>query len=139
MAGSNLFEELKDALTKFRDFLNNNLDKIKPAVQALKAIVPQVTELIDKLVDLMGKLKAEIDKINPGALGQGLTQVTEFTKSIKTLLETSKGLLPNEAAKIDEVIKVADVVSSLPSLDAVKEELKKLIDEIVGKLNQLKA
>lgn len=139
MAGPNLFEELKDALSKFKEFLTKNLATIKPAVQALKAIVPQVTELIDKLIDLMGKLKAEIDKINPGAVGQGLTQVTEFTKSVKTLLETSKGLLPNEAATIDDVIKVADVVSSLPSLDAVKGELKQLIDDIVGSLNQLKS
>ena len=139
MAGPNLFEELKDALTKFKNFLHDNVGTIKPAVQALKAIVPQVGDLIDKLIDLMGKLKAEIDKINPGSVGQGLAKVTEFTTSIKTLLETSKGLLPNEAAKIDEVIQVANVVSSLPSLDAIKGEVKALIDAIVADLNQLKA
>jgi hypothetical protein len=139
MPGPNLFEELKESLTKFKTFLHDNVSTIKPAVQALKAVVPQVTELIDKLIDLLGKLKTEINKINPGSVGQGLTKVTEFTKNVKTLLETSKGLLPNEAAKIDDVIKVADVVSSLPSLDAVKEEIKKLIDDIVADLNQLKA
>lgn len=139
MAGTNLFEELKDALTKFKTFLHDNVGTIKPAVQALKAIVPQVTDLIDKLIDLMGKLKAEIEKINPGAVGAGLAKVTEFTKSVKTLMETSKGLLPDQATTIDEVIKVADVVSSLPSLDAIKDELKKLIDDIVADLNQLKS
>jgi len=68
-----------------------------------------------------------------------LTKVTEFSTSVKTLLETAKGLLPNEAAKIDDVIKVADVVSSLPSLDAIKGEIKALIDAIVTDLNQLKS
>lgn len=139
MPGPNLFQELKDALTKFKDFLKTNVSTIKPAVQALKSVVPQITELIDKLIDLMGKLKTEINNLNPGVVGQGLAKVTEFTTSVKTVLETAKGLLPQEAAKIDDVIKVADVVSSLPSLDAVKDEIKKLIDDIVSDLNQLKA
>lgn len=139
MPGTNLFEELKEALTKFKTFLHDNVSTIKPAVQALKAIVPQVTDLIDKLIDLLGKLGAEIDKINPGAVGAGLTKVTEFTTNVKSLLETAKGLLPNEAAKIDDVIKVAEVVSSLPSLDAVKGEIKTLINDIVDDLKQLKA
>lgn len=139
MPGTNLFQELKDALTKFKTFLHDNVATIKPAIQALKAIVPQVTDLIDKLIDLLGALKTEIDKINPGAVGAGLAKVTEFTTSIKTVLETAKGLLPNEAAKIDDVIKVADVVSSLPSLDAIKGEIKDLIDAIVTDLNQLKS
>lgn len=138
MPGTNLFEDLKDALTKFKTFLHDNVSTIKPAIQALKAIVPQVTDLIDKLIDLLGKLKAEIDKINPGSV-VGLTKVTEFTKSAKALLETARGLLPNEAGTIDEVIRVADVVTSLPSLDAVKGEIKALIDAIVTDLNQLKA
>jgi hypothetical protein len=55
------------------------------------------------------------------------------------LLETAKDLLPNEAATIDDVLAVTNVVSSLPSLDAVKDELKQLIDAIVADLNALKA
>jgi phage-related protein len=136
---ANLFEELKEALGKFKKFLDDNIGVIKPAVQALKSIVPQITELIDKLIDLMGKLKTEIANLNPGVVGAGLAKVTEFTTSVKTLLETAKGLLPNEADTIDDVIKVADVVSSLPSLDALKAEITSLIDAITAKLNELKA
>jgi len=139
MAAPNLFEELKEALTKFKDFLHTNVGTIKPAIQALKSIVPQVTELIDKLIDLMGKLKAEIDKLNPGAVGGGLAKVTEFTNSAKALLETAKDLLPNEAGTINDVLSVVNVVSSLPSLDAIKDELKALIDAIVADLNSLKS
>ncbi|HWN42316.1 MAG TPA: hypothetical protein VNW71_08845 [Thermoanaerobaculia bacterium] len=134
----NLFQELKDVLTTFKQFLDTNVNTIKPAITALKAIVPQVTELLDKLVDLMGKLKTEINNLNPGAVGGGLTQVTQFTNSAKTLLETAKNLLPNEASTIDEILSVISVVSSLPSLDAIKTEIIQLIDAITGHLNTLK-
>lgn len=135
---ANLFQELKDVLTTFKQFLDTNVNTIKPAITALKAIVPQVTELLDKLVDLMGKLKTEINNLNPGAVGSGLTQVTQFTNSAKTLLETAKNLLPNEASTIDDILSVISVVSSLPSLDAIKTEIIQLIDAITGHLNTLK-
>lgn len=70
---------------------------------------------------------------------EGLAKVTEFTGGVKTLLEAAKNLLPNEAAAIDEVLGVANVVSSLPSLDQIKGEIKQLIDSIIGNLNQLKS
>lgn len=138
MPAQNLFEELKAALTSFKVFLDANTATIKPAIQALKSIVPQITELITKLIDLMGKLKTEINNLNPGAVGEGLTKVTEFTNATKTLLTTAKDLLPNEAGTIDDVLGVVNVVSSLPSLDAVKAEIIALIDSIVANLNQLK-
>ena len=137
MAAQNLFEELKAALTSFKQFLDANIATIKPAIQALKTIVPKVTELITKLIDLMGKLKTEITNLNPGVVGD-LAKVTEFTNATKTLLTTAKDLLPNEAATIDDVLGVVNVVSSLPSLDAVKAEIIALIDSIVANLNQLK-
>lgn len=138
MAQHNLFEDLKEALTSFKEFLDTNVATIKPAIQALKSIVPQITELITKLIDLMGKLKTEINNLNPGVVGEGLTKVTEFTNATKTLLTTAKGLLPNEAGTIDDVLEVVNVVSSLPSLDAIKGEIIALIDSIVANLNQLK-
>jgi phage-related protein len=137
MPAQNLFEELKTALTSFKQFLDANVATIKPAIQALKSIVPKVTELITKLIDLMGKLKTEINNLNPGVVGD-FTKITEFTNATKTLLTTAKDLLPNEAGTIDDVLGVVNVVSSLPSLDAVKAEIIALIDSIVTNLNQLK-
>jgi phage-related minor tail protein len=110
---------------------------IKPAIQALKSVVPQISDLINKLIDLMGKLKTEINNLNPGAV-PGLDKVSKFTTGITNLLTTAKNLLPNEAASIDDVLAVTNVVSSLPSLDAVKAEVIALIDAIVADLNQLK-
>jgi hypothetical protein len=134
---TNLFDELKQALTTFKNFLHDNVGVIKPAVQALVQIVPQVGELITKLIDLMGKLKTEINNLNPNVV-PGLDKVSEFTTGITTLLTTAKNLLPSEAGAIDEVLAVTDVVSSLPSLDAVKAEIIALIEAIVADLDQLK-
>lgn len=137
MPAPNLFEELEEALTKFDTFLNQNVNTIKPAVQALKSIFPQITDLINQLIELMGKLNAEIDKLNPGVVGDALGKVTEFSTGVKTLLETAKGLLPNEADTINTVLEAANVVSSLPSLDQIKGKIKQLIDSIVGNLKKL--
>jgi phage-related minor tail protein len=137
MAAQNLFEELKQTLTTFKDFLHANVGTIKPAIQALKQLVPQVSELINKLIELMGKLKTEINKLNPAAV-PGLDKVSEFTTSVTNLLTTAKNLLPSEAGTIDDVLAVTNVVGSLPSLDAVKAEIIGLIDAIIADLNQLK-
>lgn len=137
MAAQNLFEELKQALTTFKDFLHSNVGVIKPAIQALKQLVPKVSELINKLIELMGKLKTEINNLNPAAV-PGLEKVPEFTTGVTNLLTTAKNLLPNEAGAIEEVLAVTNVVGSLPSLDAVKAEIIALIDAIIADLNQLK-
>ena len=135
---SNLYQELKDALQEFKDFLDTNVPVIKPAIQALSSMIPQITELLNKLISLMGDLKNEINNLNVGAI-PGLDKVSQFTASVKTLLETSKNLLPNEADTIDDVLAVVNVVTGLPTLDAVKADIITLIDQIVGHLNSLKS
>jgi len=139
MPAQNLFEELKAALTTFKEFLDANVATIKPAIQALSVIVPEITDLITQLINLMNSLKSEINNLNPGQVGAGLTKVTEFTNATKTLLNTAKDLLTNQADEIEAVLSVVNVVSSLPSLDAVKGEIIALIDAIVANLNQLKS
>lgn len=138
MAAENLFQELKDVLQDFKDFLDENVPTIKPAIQALASLIPQITELIDKLIDLMNKLKTEIQNLDVGAI-PGLSEASEFTTKVKSFLDSAKNLLPDEAETIDEVISIADVVTGLPSLDAVKAEIITLIDAIVAHLNSLKA
>lgn len=134
---TNLFQQLKDALQDFKDFLDENVPIIQPAIAALGAMIPQIEQLLDQLIALMGDLKEEIDNLDVGAI-PGLAEVSQFTNGIKTLLETSKNLLPDQAGAINEVLAVVEVVGSLPSLDDVKEEIKTLIDAIVVHLNSLK-
>jgi phage-related protein len=137
MAEPNLFEQLKEVLADFKSFLDDNVATIKPAIQAIAALVPQITELIDLLVDLLAKLKTELQNLDVGAI-PGLGEVAEFTAMIPTFLEAAKKILPSEASSIDSIADVASVVTGLPSVDAVKAELISLIDAITAHLNSLK-
>lgn len=137
MADENLFEQLKSVLADFKTFLDDNVATIKPAIQAIAALVPQVVELIDLLVDLLGKLKTELTNLDVGAI-PGLGEVAELTGKIPAFLEAAKKLLPDEASSIDSIADVASVVTGLPSVDAVKAELIALIDAISAHLTSLK-
>ena len=134
---TNLFQQLKDALQEFKDFLDENVPIIQPAIAALGAMLPQIGQLLDQLIELMGDLKEEIANLDVGAI-PGLAEVSQFTAGVKTLLETSRNLLPEQAGTINDVLAVVDVVGSLPSLDDVKAEINTLIDAIVVHLNSLK-
>ncbi len=138
MADTNLYEELKDALKDLKDFLEENTDIIKPAVQALAALVPQVNTLIDELIGLLGDVKTEISNLDVSAI-PGLSEVSQFTTTVTAFLNTTKALLPDQAATIDEVLGAANVIGSLPSLDQVKAEILSLIDAIIANLGELKA
>ncbi|MEP7765546.1 hypothetical protein [Sanguibacter sp. 25GB23B1] len=137
MAEPNLFEQLKTVLAEFKTFLDDNVATIRPAIQAIAALVPQVTELIDLLTDLLAKLKTELNNLDVGAI-PGLGEVAEFTAMIPTFLDAAKKILPDEAASIDSIADVASVVTGLPSVDAVKAELIALIDAISVHLVSLK-
>lgn len=138
MAEKNLFDELKNVLQDFKDFLDANVPTIRPAIQALTSLIPQVGELIDKLVGLMNSLKTEINKLDVSAI-PGLSEVSSFTTKIGTFLDAAESLLPDQAGTIADVRSVANVVTGLPSLDAVKTEILALVDAIIAHLNSLKA
>ncbi|GJH28943.1 hypothetical protein [Caballeronia novacaledonica] len=133
---SNLYDQLKDALTQFKSFIDTNTAELKPAIAALKPIVPQVGDLLNKLISLMGELKTAINNIDVGAI-PGLDKVSTFTTSITTLLQTAESLLPSEKSAIDDVLSAASVVTGLPSLSTVKKDILDLIDAIIGDLNAL--
>lgn len=139
MADNNLFEDLKDVLEDFKEFLDEKVPVIKPAIDALRTIIPdQIDDLLDKLIDLMNKLKAEIQNLDVSSI-PGLAEASEFTGKVKEFLEAAKNLLPDESESINDVLGVADVVTGLPSLDDVKAEILALIDAINAHLNSLKA
>jgi hypothetical protein len=137
MADPNLFEQLKEVLADFKSFLDDNVATIKPAIQAIASLIPQITELIDLLVELLGKLKTELQNLDVGAI-PGLGEVAEFTGKIPAFLDAAKKILPSETSSIDSIADVASVVTGLPSVDEVKAELLSLIDAITAHLNSLK-
>jgi hypothetical protein len=138
MDDKNLFEQLKEVLQDFKDFLDENVATIKPAINALAGLIPQINELLDLLIGLMGSLKTEIEKLDVSAI-PGIEEVSSFTTKIRAFLEAAKNLLPDEEETIDEVLGVADVVSALPSLDEIKTEILGLITAITTHLTSLKA
>jgi len=134
---SNIFEELKTLLTEFQTFLEQNVPTIRPAILAIARVFPQIVELIDKLIELMNKLKTEINNFDLGNI-PGLTEATQFITMIKSFLESARTLLPDEAGTINDVLAVADVVGSLGGLTDVKADIIKAIDTIVTQLASLK-
>jgi Mg2+ and Co2+ transporter CorA len=137
MAATNLYGDLKNALNDFKTFLDANTARIAPAIKALEAVVPQISDLVSKLTDLMGKMKTEIQNLNVSGIS-GIDQVSKFTDGITTVLTTAKSLLKDQATAIQDVLDVTNVVTGLPTIDTVKTDILNLIDGIVADLNQLK-
>lgn len=133
----NLYQELRDALKEFNDFLDANVPKIKEAVVALGSMFPKLKELIGKLIELMGNLKKEIEKLDVTAV-PGLSELSKFTTGVTTLLTTAKNLLPSQAGAIEDVLGAVNVVGSLPTFQNLKDEILTLIGKIVTHLNTLK-
>ncbi len=138
MAENNLFEELKESLDDFESFLDDNVSTIKPAIQQLASLIPQINDLIDSLSSLMGSLKTEIENLDVSSI-PGLSEVSGMTEKVTTMLTSAKNLLPDQSGAIDEVLGIANVVTGLPSLDDIKNEIVSLINAIVVHLNGLKS
>ena len=68
MAEDNLFEQLKSVLQDFKDFLDTNVPTIKPAIQALASLIPQIVDLLDLLIGLMNDLKTEVQNLDVSAI-----------------------------------------------------------------------
>jgi ABC-type transporter Mla subunit MlaD len=124
---TNLYQDIKNALGQFQSFLSNNRDAIKGAVKALKAIAPQIGDLLTKLFNLMESLKQAIQNLNVGQI-PGLAQVTQFTQNVQTLATAASALLP--ASQVSDVQSAANVIGSLPSFDALKNDILALIKQI---------
>jgi hypothetical protein len=138
MNGTNLFQELKDVLQDFKDFLDENVATIRPAINALAGLIPQINDLLNLLIGLMNSLRTEIENLDVSGI-PGLEEVSMFTTRIRAFLEAARSLLPDQAGTIDEVLSVADVVTSLPSLDEVRAEILALITAITGHLESLRS
>lgn len=138
MAETNLYEELKDALQEFKDFLHPIVDQIRDAIQALASMIPGITDIIDLLIDLMNQIKAEIEKLDVNAI-PGLSDVVNFTARITGFLDASADLLPDGSeGTVADIRSAMNVVGSLPSLEQLKQEILDLIDFLVTDLTSLK-
>jgi hypothetical protein len=134
---SNMYQQLKDALQQFKQFLDGAAATLGPAIKQLEPMVPQIGDLIKKLIDLMNQLHDAVNQIDVSNI-PGLQQVTEFTTGVTTLLQTAESLLPAaNKTTFEEVLTAAGVVTQLPSLGDVKQQILDLITGIIGDLQAL--
>ncbi len=134
---TSLFEDLKTELEKFNTFLGGAVGDIRPAMPVLRSLIPAITDLLTKLIDLMKSIKAEVDRLATPNI-PAVAEVSQFTTGVTSLLNAAKNLLPDQAGTIDDVLRVANLVSSLPSVGDIKGQIDLLIDQIVGHLETLK-
>jgi hypothetical protein len=138
MAADNLFQKLRRILQNYKDFLDANVPTLKPALQALSSLTPQISDAIDTLIDLMSELKAIIQNLDVGSI-PGLQVLSSFTEKTKAVLLTSRCLLLEQRSEIASVICVSDILESLPHLEEIKGEIIALIEAIIAHLNSLKS
>jgi hypothetical protein len=136
VATTNLFEDLKKSLTDLKDFLAAKKAAIKPAISALKGLGLPIGDLLSQLITLLGKLNTAIANLDVSQV-PGLADVSSFTGNVRSMLDAAKKLLPDEAGDIDQVLGIADVVTSLPSLGDLKKQITDLITAIVADLQDL--
>ena len=138
MAAHDLFQKLLRTLQNYKDFLDENVATLKPGFQALSTLIPQISGMIDTLIDLMSELKAIIQNLDVGPI-PGLAAVSSFAEKTEAVLQTSRCLLLGQRSEIASVICTSDILESLPHLEEVREEIIALIDAIIAHLNSLKS
>lgn len=136
MAEVNIYEEMKNALTEFKGFLDDHINEVKAAVDLLRPVLgEQINQLVTALAEVLGKIRTKIQELDVNI--QGFDQVTSFTSSVTKVLEASKNLVPDLSSEVDAVLGAAQVVSSLPSLGQIKQELLDLLQEVINHVNSL--
>ncbi|MDZ4720680.1 MAG: hypothetical protein SH847_19670 [Roseiflexaceae bacterium] len=148
MAETTIYEDLKQALTEFKQFLTTNKDsKIKPALHTLKELLPSsgddlINRLIDEPISLLRDLRDKIDQligtIGGTTIGGAITDVHDFNQQLQGLLTSMTQFLPDQRADIERAINISKTVAGLPTLADIKQELNTLLNEIIALLQDLK-
>lgn len=135
MEETNLFDELKAVLDDLEQFLTTNGPTIKPIIEALGALFEEVVQLLDLLIKLLDDLVKEIDRLDNLP---DVKNITSFIDKTKTLIDATSTLLAGQSADIDKARSLAGIVTSLPSLSDLTDEIKESIGVIRGQLVSFK-
>ena len=134
----NVYDELKNALTQVKNNLDEGVAVIKPAVKTLAGAVPQINDLLAKLVGLLDQLKVEINKLDASAIP--VDKVLPFIDGVKSLLDTSRNILPaDQGSNIDTALEVVTVIKSIPTPEQIKAEVIGLLDAVKNHIASLRA
>jgi hypothetical protein len=134
----NVYDELKNALTQVKTVLDEGTEIIRPAIQAIAAAVPEVNDLLSKLIELLASLKTEVQKLDVSMIP--VDKVLPFLNGVKTLLESGRKILPEEdQGKVDTALEVVGVVATIPTPEQIKAEITALIDAVSAQVASLQA
>jgi methyl-accepting chemotaxis protein len=139
MPVENLYEQLKDALQTFKDFLETDEFAIlKAALKKLQKFVPQITQMIDKIIELLQDLKAGIEAIDLEIDDLDQTTATQLATEISDMLEAATPFLPDQSNTINSIVNTANVIASIPGLTEVRDDIIELINDIIDRMTDLK-
>jgi len=74
MPEAKVYDDLKQVLQEFKDFLDTNKQSIRDAIGPLKSIVPQTGEALSALSGLLGSLTDKISGIDVGSIAETIKQ-----------------------------------------------------------------
>jgi hypothetical protein len=134
----NVYFQLGETIKGFGDFLDNNTQNVKSGIHAVASIMPQTQHLADSLIYLMENLRNTIATIDSGSILH-LDELSTFGAKVNMILQSAKELLPNEPNAIEDVKRTTHVLSDLPTLGGIKEEIVGSLDGIIGHLHELKS
>jgi hypothetical protein len=126
-----LYQDLKNALTHFEDFINPTSPTgiaIINAVKALRVLHAPIDDLLDKLITLMLGLSSAIASIDPSKIS-AVGDLTAFTTALGTLLDSADVLVPQQSTQIKAA---RDALTAVTALQSLTTELYNQIVTLLG-------
>jgi hypothetical protein len=138
MMEQNVYYQMRDTVIGLRDFLDDNAQNVKSGIHTVASIMPQMQHLVDSLIYLMENLRDTIKTIDAGTIPH-LHELSTFGAKVNLLLNGAMQLLPNEPHTIDDAERTVRVLSDLPTLGEIKDEILGPLDGIISRLYELKS
>lgn len=124
-----ILTDVHTALDGFHTFLNGPVfGQIKEGIKKAAGKIPQITVVIDKLIELLDALLVEIDKLDPD---HALDQVPTFLEAVSALLVASEEMFTPPVGLEPAVETLADIATLL-------KQIRDLLPEVKTKLGELK-
>jgi hypothetical protein len=135
-----VYQELKTELTDLKGFLDTETPKIKPVYGTLRSLIPQIDDLLDKLISLMGDIKTAITALQKAITTLPiLSDITTLTQKITAFLQTVITVVPSQSDAINTVLGIAKGIGDLPQQgQQIFTDINGLLDDIAKNLLSLK-
>jgi len=124
-----ILADVHTALDGFSTFLNGPVfGQIKEGIKKAAGKIPQITVVVDKLIELLDTLLVEIDKLDPD---HALDQVPTFMAAVSQLLTAAEQMFTPPAGIDEAVAAVTDIATLL-------KQIRDLLPDVKTRLGELK-